>query len=167
MLPWSDWVSPLPCGTDAMGTKMKISITSPPVRQPARCCPRTRHVWGTRQSRWLPTADGFAVWRPAYIRPRRDGAFAEAVFGSVELIVHPDAHDVVGEMCVCVWSARFSSRDLVDSRGWRLRGIFSARSLPRVFAIGLAGRIIGADSSNNLLPRVVQCVAEWGISRVG
>ena len=57
---------------------------------------------GRRQSRWLRTADGFAVWRPAYIRPRRDGAFAEAVFGSVELIVHPDAHDVVGEMCVCV-----------------------------------------------------------------
>jgi hypothetical protein len=64
-------------------------------------------------------------------------------------------------------AARFSSRDLVDRRGWRLRGIFSARSLPRVFAIGLAGGIIGADSSNNLLPRVVQCVAEWGISRVG
>ena len=66
--------------------------------------------------------------------------------------------------CVCVWSAR---RDLIDGRGRRLRGIFSARSLPRVFAIGLAGRIIGADSSNNLLPRVVQCVAERGISRVG
>src|SRR5215472_3801192 len=65
---------------------------------------------------------------------------------------------------VCVWSAR---RDLIDGRGRRLRGIFSARSLPRVFAIGLAGRIIGADSSNNLLPRVVQCVAKWGISSVG
>src|SRR5262249_13001286 len=58
-------------------------------------------------------------------------------------------------------AARFSSRDLIGGRrGWRLRGIFSARSLPRVFAIGLAGRIIGADSLNNLLPRVVQCVAE-------
>jgi len=126
------------------------------------------HIGGKR----LPAGSGVAreggrteIGDPAYIRPRRDGAFAEAVFRSVELIVHPDAHDVVGEMCV--WSARFSSRDLVDSRGWRLRGIFSARSLPRVFAIGLAGRIIGADSSNNLLPRVVQCVAEWGISRVG
>src|SRR6516225_7501375 len=26
-----------------------------------RTMPRTRHVWGTRQSRWLRTADGFAV----------------------------------------------------------------------------------------------------------
>ena len=57
-------------------------------------------------------------------------------------------------------AARFSRRDLIDGRRGRLRGIFSARSLPRVFAIGLAGRIVGADSSNNLLPRVVQCVAE-------
>jgi hypothetical protein len=45
-----------------MGTKVKISTTSPPVRQPARCCPRKRHVWGTRQSRQASaTADGFAV----------------------------------------------------------------------------------------------------------
>src|SRR6516165_4620610 len=35
----SDWVVPY-----ALGTKVKISTTSPPVRQPARCCPRTRHV---------------------------------------------------------------------------------------------------------------------------
>ena len=26
-----------------------------PVRQPDDCCPRKRHVWGTRQSRWLLT----------------------------------------------------------------------------------------------------------------
>src|SRR6516225_9933394 len=45
--------------------------------------------------------------------------------------------------------------------------VFSVRdSLYRVLAIGLAGRIIAADSLNNLLP-VVQCVAEWGTSRVG
>ena len=31
------------------------------VRQPDGCRPRTRHVLGTRQSRWLRTADGFAV----------------------------------------------------------------------------------------------------------
>src|SRR5215469_18248752 len=90
--------------------------------------------------------------------------FAQDLIRSVELIVQPDAKDGVGEMRVCVWSAR---RDLIDGRGRRLRGIFSARSLPRVFAIGLAGCIIGADSSNNLLPRVVQCVAERRISRVG
>jgi hypothetical protein len=29
------------------------------------------------------------------------GAFAEAVIRSVELIVQPDSHDVVGEMSVC------------------------------------------------------------------
>src|SRR5215469_13600064 len=34
---------------------------SPSVRQPNDCCPRKRHVWGTRQSRWLRTAGGFAV----------------------------------------------------------------------------------------------------------
>jgi len=43
--------------------------------------------------------------------------------------------------------------------------VFSVRDpLYRVLAIGLAGCIIGADSLNNLLPRVVQCVAEWGTS---
>ena len=50
ILPWSDWERPSACGT-SWGTKVKNSITSPPVRQPARCCPRKRHVWGTRQSR--------------------------------------------------------------------------------------------------------------------
>ena len=46
--------------------------------------------------------------------------------------------------------------------------VFSVRDpLYRVLAIGLAGCIIGADSLNNLLPRVVQCVAEWGTSPVG
>src|SRR6516225_5768971 len=46
--------------------------------------------------------------------------------------------------------------------------VFSVRDpLYRVLAIGLAGHIIGANSLNNLLPRVVQCVAEWGTSRVG
>jgi hypothetical protein len=30
-------------------------------RQPNDCRPRKRHVWGTRQSRWLRTADGFDV----------------------------------------------------------------------------------------------------------
>jgi len=31
------------------------------VRQPSDCCPRKRHVWGTRQSRWFSWAGGFAV----------------------------------------------------------------------------------------------------------
>src|SRR6516164_2366166 len=31
------------------------------VRQPNDCCPRKRHVWGTRQSRWFSWTGGFAV----------------------------------------------------------------------------------------------------------
>ena len=46
-----------------IGTKVKDAspVTSPPVRQPNDCCPRKRHVWGTRQSRWFSWAGGFAV----------------------------------------------------------------------------------------------------------
>jgi len=81
----------------------------------------------------------------------------------VKLLAHDEARRIaanIAKLLSCS-AARLSSRDLVDGRrGWRRRGIFSARSLPRVFAIGLAGRIIGADSLNKLLPRVVQCVAE-------
>jgi hypothetical protein len=36
------------------GTKVKVSTRlHHQFRQPARCRPRKRHVWGTRQSRWL------------------------------------------------------------------------------------------------------------------
>ena len=38
MLPWSNWV--------ASWDEGEARVTSPPVRQPARCCPRKRHVWG-------------------------------------------------------------------------------------------------------------------------
>ena len=48
---------------------------SPPVRLPNDCCPRKRHVWGTRQSRWFrgPAAllcvrAARRVLRPARIR---------------------------------------------------------------------------------------------------
>ena len=36
-------------------------------RQPTRCRPRKRHVWGQRQSRWPRTADGFAVFEAAFL----------------------------------------------------------------------------------------------------
>ena len=40
------------------GEDLSPSLT---VRQPNDCCPRKRHVWGTRQSRWFSLAGGFAV----------------------------------------------------------------------------------------------------------
>jgi hypothetical protein len=38
-----------------VGTKVKNAHHQyfTPVRQPNDCCPRKRHVWGTRQSRWF------------------------------------------------------------------------------------------------------------------
>jgi hypothetical protein len=52
----SDWPSPFFLSGRA-GTKVKNAHHQyfTPVRQPNDCCPRKRHVWGTRQSRWFLT----------------------------------------------------------------------------------------------------------------
>jgi hypothetical protein len=54
ILPWSDWASPFFL-SGRVGTKVKNAHHEyfTPVRQPNDCCPRKRHVWGTRQSRWF------------------------------------------------------------------------------------------------------------------
>jgi hypothetical protein len=58
-LPLANWNCPL--FLNGRADKGVPAALHPPVRQPDDCRPRTRHVWGTRQSRWLRTADGFAV----------------------------------------------------------------------------------------------------------
>jgi hypothetical protein len=52
----SDWPSPFFL-SGRVGTKVKNAHHQyfTPVRQPNDCCPRKRHVWGTRQSRWFLT----------------------------------------------------------------------------------------------------------------
>jgi len=45
----SDWPSP----ERKTGGRGEDLSPSPSVRQPNDCCPRKRHVWGTRQSRWF------------------------------------------------------------------------------------------------------------------
>jgi hypothetical protein len=54
ILPWSDWASPFFL-SGRVGTKVKNAHHEyfTPIRQPNDCCPRKRHVWGTRQSRWF------------------------------------------------------------------------------------------------------------------
>jgi hypothetical protein len=54
ILPWSDRASPFFL-SGRVGTKVKNAHHEyfTPVRQPNDCCPRKRHVWGTRQSRWF------------------------------------------------------------------------------------------------------------------
>jgi len=59
ILPRSDWAF-LRRGTYG-GTEAKAHHFATQFRQPNDCRPRKRYVWGTRQSRWLRTADGFAV----------------------------------------------------------------------------------------------------------
>src|SRR5215467_16091992 len=59
ILPRSDWAF-LRRGTYG-GTEAKAHHFATQFRQPNDCRPRKRYVWGTRQSRWLRTADGFAI----------------------------------------------------------------------------------------------------------
>ena len=76
ILPWSDRASPFFL-SGRVGTKVKNAYHQyfTAVRRPNDCCPRKRHVWGTRQSRWFrgPAAllcvrAARRVLRPARIR---------------------------------------------------------------------------------------------------
>jgi len=51
---------------------------SPSVRQPSDCCPRKRHVWGTRQSRWFRGPAALLCVRAArrLLRPARIRIFS-------------------------------------------------------------------------------------------
>jgi hypothetical protein len=60
----SDWASPF-LRNGSVGTEGEVAahqhLSFTAGSTPNDCRPRKRHVWGTRQSRWPPHADGFAV----------------------------------------------------------------------------------------------------------
>jgi hypothetical protein len=64
ILPRSDWGRPHHGTEGDAGDAHRTGFTTR-FRQPDDYRPRKRYVWGTRQSRWLRTADGFAVFARA------------------------------------------------------------------------------------------------------
>jgi hypothetical protein len=64
-------VGPEPSAPTHGGRKVGAPLPLP-VRQPQRCLPGSRHLWGERQSRRFLSPAALLFWpRPAYIRHRR------------------------------------------------------------------------------------------------